>query len=152
VHCVAVEHALSHVRVIRLAVLCAVEDKMDGICTFFFNSFPHVYDYFPCILWNGIIIFIINVLCAFAWTYMDLFIILISIALADRFRQLNRCMQSIKGKVSFFNKFSILYGWFLSLEIPHHARLPLRKKFLCHATLRTRLGPVCEQCCNTWSL
>lgn len=110
VHCVAVEHALSHVRVIRLAVLCAVEDKMDGICTFFFNSFPHVYDYFPCTLWNGIIIFIINVLCAFAWTYMDLFIILISIALADRFRQLNRCMQSIKGKVSFFNKFSILYG------------------------------------------
>ena len=62
-HCVAVEHIFSHVRVIRLAVLCAVEDKMDGICTYFFNSFPHVYDYFPCSLWKGVIMFIIIVLC-----------------------------------------------------------------------------------------
>ncbi|KDR11636.1 hypothetical protein L798_13962 [Zootermopsis nevadensis] len=93
-----IEHALSHVRVIRLAVLCVVEDKMDGICTFFYNSFPHVYDYFPCSIWNGIIMFIINVICAFAWTYMDLFIVLMSIALADRFEQLNRCLQSIHGK------------------------------------------------------
>ncbi|KAJ4427652.1 hypothetical protein ANN_25300 [Periplaneta americana] len=95
-----IEHAFSHVRVIRLAVLCAIEDKMDGICTFFFNSFPHVYDYFPCSLWNGLIMFIVNVLCAFAWTYMDLFIILMSVALTDRFRQLNRCLKSVQGKVA----------------------------------------------------
>uniref|UniRef100_A0A0U5APM3 Putative gustatory receptor n=1 Tax=Reticulitermes speratus TaxID=60591 RepID=A0A0U5APM3_9NEOP len=93
-----IEHIFSHVRVIRLAVLCAIEDGMDGICTYFFNSFPHVYDYIPCSLWNGVIVFLINVLCAFAWTYMDLFIVLMSVALADKFRQLNRCLQSVQGK------------------------------------------------------
>jgi hypothetical protein len=101
-HCVAVEHIFSHVRVIRLAVVCAIEGKMDGICTYFFNSFPHVYDYFPCSLWNGVIMFIINVLCAFAWTYMDLFIVLMSVALTDKFRQLNRFLQSVQEKVSLF--------------------------------------------------
>jgi hypothetical protein len=113
-HCVAVEHIFSHVRVIRLAVLCAIEDKMDGICTFFFNSFPHVYDYFPCSLWNGVITFIINVLCAFAWTYMDLFIVLMSVALADKFRQLNRCLQSVQGKVSLFQQFHYIYNFLSS--------------------------------------
>lgn len=112
-HCVAVEHIFSHVRVIRLAVLCAVEDKMDGICTYFFNSFPHVYDYFPCSLWNGVIMFIINVLCAFAWTYMDLFIILVSVALADEFQQLNRCLQSVQGKVSLLQHIQYIYKFFI---------------------------------------
>jgi len=111
-HCVAVEHIFSHVRVIRLAVLCAVEDKMDGICTYFFNSFPHVYDYFPCSLWNGVIMFIINVLCAFAWTYMDLFIILMSVALADKFQQLNRCLQLVEGKVSLLQHIQYIYTFF----------------------------------------
>jgi len=112
-HCVAVEHIFSHVRVIRLAVLCAVEDKMDGICTYFFNSFPHVYDYFPCTLWNGVIMFIINVICAFAWTYMDLFIILMSVALADKFQQLNRCLQSVQGKVSLLQNIQYIYNFFI---------------------------------------
>jgi hypothetical protein len=84
--------------------LCSVEDEMDGICTFSFNSFPHVYDCFPCSLWNGITMFIINVLCAFGWTYNDRFIVLMSVALADRFRQLNRCLKSIQGEVSLFQQ------------------------------------------------
>lgn len=127
-HCIAVEHALSHVRVIRLAVLCVVEDKMDGICTFFYNSFPHVYDYFPCSIWNGIIMFIINVICAFAWTYMDLFIVLMSIALADRFEQLNRCLQSIHGKVSFFINSVHCMVIFLLLYIIHYAKMSLTRR------------------------
>ncbi|KAJ9574334.1 hypothetical protein L9F63_026020, partial [Diploptera punctata] len=94
----AVEHVCSHLRVLRLAILCSIEDKMDGICTFFFNSFPHVYDYISCSLWNGIVIFYINMLCAFGWTYIDLFIILISIALADRFKQINKCLEAVNGK------------------------------------------------------
>ena len=112
-HCFAVEHIFLHVRVIRLAVLCAVEDKMDGICTYFFNSFPHVYDYFPCSLWNGVIMFIINVLCAFGWTYMDLFIILISVALADNFQHLNMCLQSVQGKVSLLQHIQCIYNFFI---------------------------------------
>jgi hypothetical protein len=111
-HCVAVEHIFSHVRAIRVAVLCAVEDKMDGICTYLINSFPHVYDYFPCSLWNGVIMFIINVLCAFAWTYMDLFIILMSVALADKFQQLKRCLQSVQGKVSLLQQIQYIYNFF----------------------------------------
>ncbi|KAJ9600355.1 hypothetical protein L9F63_009352, partial [Diploptera punctata] len=94
------EHVCSHLRVLRLAILCSIEDKMDGICTFFFNSFPHVYDYISCSLWNGIVIFYINMLCAFGWTYIDLFIILISIALADRFKQINKCLEAVNGKHS----------------------------------------------------
>jgi len=113
-HCVAVQHIFSHVRAIRVAVLCAMEDKMDGVCTYLFNSFTHMYDYFPCSLWNGVIMFIINVLCAFAWTYMDLFIILMSIALADKFQQLNRCLQSVQRKVFLLQHVQYVYNFIIT--------------------------------------
>ena len=43
---------------------------------------------------------ICNILSTFSWNFVDLFLILISIALTDQFRQLNSRLNSIRGKVS----------------------------------------------------
>jgi gustatory receptor len=50
-------------------------------------------------LWKGIVVDIINILSTFSWNFVDLFLILISIALAEQFRQLNSRLFSIRGKV-----------------------------------------------------
>lgn len=53
----------------------------------------------PYSLWKGILVDTINILSTFSWNFVDLFLILISIALADQFRQLNSRLNAIRGKV-----------------------------------------------------
>lgn len=55
----------------------------------------------PYSLWKGILVETINILSTFSWNFVDLFLILISIALADQFRQLNSRLYSIRGKVKY---------------------------------------------------
>jgi len=50
-------------------------------------------------LWKGIVIEFINILSTFSWNFVDLFLILISIALAEQFRQLNSRLFSVREKV-----------------------------------------------------
>lgn len=45
---------------------------------------------------------VLNILSTFSWNFVDLFLILISIALADQFRQLNSRLYAIKGKVKYY--------------------------------------------------
>ncbi|CAH1369047.1 unnamed protein product [Tenebrio molitor] len=64
-------------------------------------SFPVIFDVIKPFYsaWLGILLQCVNTRMAFSWTFIDLFIILISCALAMRFRQLNnrvRCMKDMK--------------------------------------------------------
>lgn len=61
--------------------------------------FAQIFSRISYSLWKGILIDIINILSTFSWNFVDLFLILISIALADQFRQLNSRLYSIRGKV-----------------------------------------------------
>lgn len=61
-----------------------------------FTVFFSIIDYSPYL---GILFQLINTRMAFAWTFLDLFIILISCSLAVRFRQVNErvlCMRNMK--------------------------------------------------------
>lgn len=49
--------------------------------------------------WKAFIGKVINVIATFLWTYMDLFVILISLGLSSRFNQLNADLDQIKEKV-----------------------------------------------------
>lgn len=51
-------------------------------------------------LWKAILVDIINMLSTFSWNFVDLFLILVSMALADQFQQLNSRLNSVRGKVS----------------------------------------------------
>lgn len=41
----------------------------------------------------------INVITTFLWSYMDLFVMLVSVGLAERFRQINENLFKFKGQV-----------------------------------------------------
>ena len=67
-------------------------------------SFPVIFDvikpfYSP---WLGLVFQFVNTRMAFSWTFIDLFIILISCALAMRFGQINyrvRCLKNMKVRI-----------------------------------------------------
>ena len=53
---------------------------------------------------------VVSVISTFYWSYADVFVMLISIALASRFRLLNVHLQQAKGKVSGQNTTSKQHG------------------------------------------
>lgn len=57
------------------------------------------FQFVPYSIWLAIIGKIVNFIATFAWSYMDLFIMMISIALTSRFRQINEDLWRIKGQM-----------------------------------------------------
>ncbi len=49
--------------------------------------------------WKAVFVFLLNVVATFSWNYTDLFIMLLSVSLAQRFKQLNHRLRALKGKV-----------------------------------------------------
>lgn len=49
--------------------------------------------------WKAAFVFLLNVVATFSWNYTDLFIMLLSVSLAQRFKQLNHHLRALKGKV-----------------------------------------------------
>ncbi|XP_070156538.1 gustatory receptor for sugar taste 64f isoform X2 [Polyergus mexicanus] len=94
-----VEHSASVVSAYINAVECANHrGDTDIIGIYFQTQFPQIFSKTPYSLWKGILVETINILSTFSWNFVDLFLILISIALADQFRQLNSRLYSIRGK------------------------------------------------------
>nr|XP_015835640.1 PREDICTED: gustatory receptor for sugar taste 64e-like [Tribolium castaneum] len=58
-------------------------------------SFAVVFDFVDYAHWLGMIFQLMNTRMAFAWTFLDLFIILVSCALSERFRQINDRIQHL---------------------------------------------------------
>lgn len=49
-------------------------------------------------LWKAIIAKYVTVVCTYMWTFMDMFIMIISVGLSNRFQILNDDLSRIKGK------------------------------------------------------
>ncbi|XP_028050888.1 gustatory receptor for sugar taste 64f isoform X2 [Monomorium pharaonis] len=94
-----VEHSAAVVSAYISAVECAAyRGDTDVIGTYFQSQFPQIFTRMSYSLWKGILVETINILSTFSWNFVDLFLILISIALADQFRQLNSRLFSIREK------------------------------------------------------
>ncbi|XP_011149359.2 gustatory receptor for sugar taste 64f isoform X2 [Harpegnathos saltator] len=94
-----VEHGAAVLSAYISAMECATHrGDMDIIGTYFQSQFPQVFSKMSYSLWKGILVDTINILSTFSWNFVDLFLILISIALADQFRQLNSRLNSIREK------------------------------------------------------
>ncbi|XP_031833945.1 gustatory receptor for sugar taste 64f isoform X2 [Nomia melanderi] len=94
-----VEHGLSILRGSIRARECAnYKGDSDVVGVYFQSQFPQVFAIISYSLWKGILVDIINIVSTFSWNFVDLFLILISIALVEQFRQLNDRLYSIKGK------------------------------------------------------
>jgi len=61
-----------------------------------YDQFFAVTDYSPTM---AIVTLITNFIATFTWNFIDLFIILVSLALTERFRRFNEYLGSVRGKV-----------------------------------------------------
>ncbi|XP_069700808.1 uncharacterized protein [Periplaneta americana] len=92
-----VEHCLSHHNILRWAALCS--SSIRGLFRRYFTNvhkqmFAVVHYNIPLAAVNSIL----NIIATFTWNFTDLFIMLISVALAERFRLLNQHLDSTRGK------------------------------------------------------
>ncbi|XP_076164338.1 gustatory receptor for sugar taste 64f [Ptiloglossa arizonensis] len=107
-----VEHSFSILHGYIRARECADFQGSPDITGIYFQSqFPQVFSKISYNLWKGLAVDVINILSTFSWNFVDLFLILISIALADQFRQLNTRLYSIRGKDHFTVKAMPEWWW-----------------------------------------
>ncbi|XP_076645881.1 gustatory receptor for sugar taste 64f isoform X1 [Halictus rubicundus] len=107
-----VEHGFSILHGFNKAQECAnFQGSSDVVGVYFESQFPQVFSKISYSLWMGIIVDLINILSTFSWNFVDLFLILISIALVEQFRQLNNRLYSIKGKYHFIVKAMPEWWW-----------------------------------------
>ncbi|CAG9805825.1 unnamed protein product [Chironomus riparius] len=70
----------------------------DPIKAFFVRNYPQVWLIFPYSGWLSSLTKFLNIILTFAWSYTDLFVIIISIGLTSKFDQLNDELRKMKGK------------------------------------------------------
>uniref|UniRef100_A0A182LWX8 Gustatory receptor n=1 Tax=Anopheles culicifacies TaxID=139723 RepID=A0A182LWX8_9DIPT len=81
------EHLLSIVAAVHYSNNCpAVHDPYEA---FFKSNFAFVYYYFSYSTLRGFLTKFFNVICNFVWSYVDLFVIVISMGLSHSFRRIN---------------------------------------------------------------
>ncbi|RLZ02213.1 Gustatory receptor 1 [Cephus cinctus] len=93
------EHVLSVLAGYKNALECAkLRGDTNIVSTYFQSQFPQVFGATSYAHWKSILVQIVNSLSTFSWNFMDLFLVLMSFALADQFRQLNKRLYEVRGK------------------------------------------------------
>lgn len=103
--CSLIEHILNIISIVHFAKSCL--HKEDPMIEFFKVQLSQMFTVLPYSSWAALIGKMINVVATFAWNYMDLFVMTISVGIASRFKQLNEDLQSVKGEVRIFISFNI---------------------------------------------
>lgn len=70
----------------------------DPIRAYYISNYPQVFLIFPYSGALGTFTKFLNIIATFAWSYTDLFVIVISIGLASKFRQINADLREVKGR------------------------------------------------------
>lgn len=113
---VSVEHSLSISYAIYYAHACLNRESVES---FFRQSWPQFFHHFTeYSLLKSITLQSVNVYCTVFWNFTDLFIIVISMALATRLRQINQSLCAAEGKVipaAFWETHRIYYQTFKDL-------------------------------------
>ncbi|XP_068083911.1 gustatory receptor for sugar taste 64f [Anabrus simplex] len=94
-----VEHVLANTRAIAKALHCTDNDFLGVMRAYFIYNFHFVFVLTGYSHWKGFLLAIMNIIKTFSWSYMDLFIILISVALADHFQALNQYLATVTNKM-----------------------------------------------------
>lgn len=84
-----------------MIAVASTDNIIDAFCYYFtktgtYDQFYAVTDYSLTI---AIVTIIANFIATFTWNFTDLFIILMSLALTERFRLFNEYLGSVRGKV-----------------------------------------------------
>lgn len=81
----------------------------DPIKAFLISSYPQVFLVFPYSGFVGAFTKFINIISLFAWSFTDLFVIIVSIGLAEKFHQINLNLMCVKGKRGITPQFWLEY-------------------------------------------
>ncbi|XKL60274.1 hypothetical protein PGB90_001290 [Kerria lacca] len=92
-----IEHISSIATKVVDALPCTKADT-DIIKAYFVNSYKHIFTFIDYNLLIAFGVAIITLIMSCAWNFMDVFIIIMSVAMADRYRQFNRLLQSVNKK------------------------------------------------------
>jgi hypothetical protein len=96
-----IEHLLSMVSSFALVIDCP---RINNIMkAYYVKSFPQVFNYFPYSVAFSVYIKLIHVTSTFIWTFTDLFIMMVSCGLSEKFKLINERMLEEKGKVGEIN-------------------------------------------------
>ncbi|XP_055326853.1 gustatory receptor for sugar taste 64f-like [Sitodiplosis mosellana] len=88
------EHILNMVSII----MEALSKKKDPLETLFDVQIPLIFTLTKLTWWKAILSKWFNVVVTFTWSFMDLFVMVVSIGLASQFKQINADLQQMKGK------------------------------------------------------
>lgn len=94
---------VEHITTVSTGILKAVPCSTGGldiIRAYFSTAFRQVFTVMDYSVLLAVPLGFLNFITASAWNFTDLFIILLACALSDRFKQLNRKLTNIKGRVS----------------------------------------------------
>lgn len=83
---------------IIIGALKATPEK-DVFDELFHTQVPLIFTLVHLTWWSAILSKWFNIVVTFAWSFTDLFVMVVSIGLASQFRQINTDLQQIKGKV-----------------------------------------------------
>uniref|UniRef100_A0A0U5AXB0 Gustatory receptor n=1 Tax=Reticulitermes speratus TaxID=60591 RepID=A0A0U5AXB0_9NEOP len=95
-----VEHALSKASGIMTAVACT--DNITDVFRYYFTrtgTYDQMFAVMEYSFTTAILTLITNFIATFTWNFTDLFIILMSLALTERFRLFNQNLDSVRGKL-----------------------------------------------------
>lgn len=93
-----VEHSLAILNGIRNISNCV--NVSSSVEAYFRQHFPQFYYFTSYHIAKGVLLHVMNFYLTFSWNFMDLFIIIISVGLATRLRQINSSMLSGQKIVS----------------------------------------------------
>ncbi|XP_058803339.1 gustatory receptor for sugar taste 64e-like isoform X2 [Phymastichus coffea] len=151
-----VEHTLSILSGYFSALECAsIRGDRNVMATYFMLQFPGMFTHHNYAFWKGFIVQFINFLSTFSWNFMDLFLILVSVALTDQFRQLNHRLYSIRGKYCFMVK-SMPDWWWAEARIDFNRLVTMTRRVdskisdIVLLSFSTNLYFICIQLLNSF--
>lgn len=75
------------------------EPRKDPLKELFETQVPLIFTLTELTWWKAILSKWFNIVVTFAWSFMDLFVMVVSIGLASQFKQINTDLQQMKGRV-----------------------------------------------------
>lgn len=93
------ENLLSNISGIQKANSCM--KTSDPIKNLFMDQFSYIFYFVNYSPTKAIFGKFVNIVATFTWTYMDLFIMIISVGLVSRFQQINNSLMEHKGQVRY---------------------------------------------------
>ncbi|CAD7082416.1 unnamed protein product [Hermetia illucens] len=93
-----IEHLLNIITIVHYANYC--NTGQDPVQQVFKSQLSQLFYITEFSVFKAIFGKLVNVIATFTWNYMDLFVMVVSIGLSDKFRQVNASLFRMKGKVT----------------------------------------------------